>query len=180
MKLIFGLGNPGINYTNTRHNAGFIVLDYLKDYYSFGDYKRNSRFIAEISEGFIENVKVLLVKPLTYMNLSGDSVTKIINYYKVKTEDICVIHDDIDLPLGKIRFKDDSSSGGHNGIKSIINKLGTKKFKRIKIGVDNRSNTKIGTKDYVLSNFSEDELDILKDILETERLKIISKSLDKL
>ena len=121
MKLIIGLGNPGKEYENTRHNIGFMVLDnYLKD--SSWQKKYNALYTTEI----INNEKVIFVKPETYMNLSGNSVIEFINFYKIENKDILVIHDDLDLPFGKIRVKTNSSAGGHNGIKSIINRIDRK------------------------------------------------------
>lgn len=158
MKLIVGLGNPGDEYKATRHNIGFIVLDnYIKD----GLWKE--KYNALYKDMMIDNEKVILVKPTTYMNLSGDAVIKFVNFYKIDPSDILVIHDDLDLPFGRIRIKFDSSSGGHNGIKSIINNLGTQKFGRLKIGISHNSNG--DTKDYVLGHFTEEENQKLNKIL---------------
>ena len=118
MKLIVGLGNPGKEYENTRHNIGFMILDnYLKDAVWTNKYK------GLVTTLNINNDKVIFLKPVTYMNLSGESVREIVNFYKINIEDILIIHDDLDLSLGKIRIKKNSSDGGHNGIKSIINNL---------------------------------------------------------
>jgi PTH1 family peptidyl-tRNA hydrolase len=158
MKLIVGLGNPGKEYENTRHNIGFNVIDlYLK--------KNNLKLDKEKFNGKylktnINNEEVIFLEPQTYMNLSGDSVLKIMNFYKINIEDILIIQDDLDLDLGKIKLKEKSSSGGHNGIKDIEQKLGSNSFKRLKIGISN--NKLIDTKDYVLGKFNKEEKEILE------------------
>ena len=157
MKLIFGLGNPGSEYANTRHNIGFIMLD---DY--IGEYKWSKKFNGLYIEKNINGEKYVFVKPLSFMNLSGGVVSSFVNYYKVSYKDIIVIHDDLDLPVGKIRIKVNSSAGGHNGVKDIIKSLNTQEFMRIKVGISNNKN--IDTKDYVLGNFSKSDLKIIKDI----------------
>lgn len=157
MKLIIGLGNPGKEYTNTRHNIGFMVLDnYL------GNVNYQKKFNAEYYVENINGEKVIFIKPQTYMNLSGNAVKEFVSFYKVEFEDILVIQDDLDLPLGKYRVKINSSSGGHNGIKSIINVLHSDAFARLKIGVSN--NKEIDTKDYVLGRFSKEDLSVLEEM----------------
>lgn len=150
MKLIVGLGNPGKEYVNTRHNIGFMLIDkYL------GDVKFKEKFNGLYYETNSLD-KVIFLKPQTFMNNSGDCVVKFANYYNVKPEDILVIQDDLDINVGKYKFKINSSSGGHNGIKSIINNLGTNGFFRLKIGISNiRKNNVI---DFVLGKFSKDEI----------------------
>lgn len=151
MKLIIGLGNPGNDYENTRHNIGFMVIDnYLKG--ATWQKKYNALYTTEM----INNEKVMFIKPTTYMNLSGNSVVEFVNFYKVESKDILVIHDDLDLPFGKIRVKVNSSAGGHNGIKSIIERLGNNNFARLKIGISH--NTNGDTKDFVLGKFSKEQL----------------------
>lgn len=157
MKLIVGLGNPGKEYLNTRHNIGFIILD---DY--IGNEKWSNKFNGLYTEKNINGEKYIFLKPQSYMNLSGGVVSSFVKFYKLSYEDILVIQDDLDMPVGKIRIKVDSSSGGHNGIKDIINCLGTKSFARVKVGISNNKN--IDTKDYVLGSFSKSELSTLKDI----------------
>lgn len=152
MKLIIGLGNPGKDYKNTRHNVGFIVLD---NYLNINDWKE--KFNALYHECRINGEKVIFVKPLTFMNLSGDAVVKFVNYYDVNIDDILVIHDDLDLPFLTYKLKKNSSAGGHNGVKSIINRLSSDAFARLKIGVSH--DRSIDTKDYVLGNFSKVETD---------------------
>lgn len=151
MKLIVGLGNPGLEYVNTRHNIGFMYLDYI-----FGDkFVLNKRFRAMEYITMINNEKVIVIKPITYMNLSGEAVWQYVSYYKIECSDILVIQDDLDMEFGKTRILFDSSSGGHNGINNIIEMLGTKGFTRLKIGISKDKN--IDTKDYVLGKFNEDE-----------------------
>ena len=166
MKMIVGLGNPGKEYKDTRHNVGFLVLDnYLED----ASWKE--KFSANY---YIDNInceKVLFVKPLTYMNLSGDAVVQFVNYYDIELDDILVIHDDLDLPFGKYKIKVDSSAGGHNGIKSIINRLGSQDFARLKIGISH--DRSIDTKDYVLGKFSKADKELFEGMLPTFK-KIIN------
>lgn len=155
MKLIVGLGNPGKEYASTRHNIGFMVLDsYL------GDVKWSNKFNGLYYQTNINGEKYIFLKPQSYMNLSGGVVRKYADYFKLTYKDILVIHDDLDLEVGKIRIKINSSSGGHNGIKDIIACLNTDAFARIKVGVSN--NKKIDTKDYVLGSFSKSDLDQIK------------------
>ncbi len=157
MKLIIGLGNPGKKYEKTRHNVGFLALDnYVKSYNE--SYKVESNFNA-VS---VKLNNTIFIKPQTYMNLSGESVIKYINYYKIDIEDILVIYDDISIPFNNIRIRDSGSAGGHNGIKSIIQHIKTQDFKRVRIGVDN--NTKVNLADYVLGDFSRNELNDLENI----------------
>lgn len=165
MKLIFGLGNPGGEYANTRHNIGFIMLD---DY--IGENKWSKKFNGLYIEKNINGEKYIFVKPLSYMNLSGGVVSSFVKYYKVTNKDIIVIHDDLDLPVGKIRIKVNSSAGGHNGIKDIIKSLNTQEFCRIKVGISN--NKDIDTKDYVLGKFSKADMATIKNV-EREVFEII-------
>ncbi len=157
MKLIVGLGNPGKDYENTRHNIGFMILDnYLKEC------TWQKKFNAEYTTTSINGEKVILVKPMTYMNLSGDAVVEFVNYFKINAQDVLVIQDDLDLPFGKYRIKTNSSDGGHNGIKSIINRLGTKSFARLKIGISHNANG--DTKDYVLGKFNKEQINELENL----------------
>lgn len=160
MKLIVGLGNPGKEYDNTRHNIGFSLLDVIaKDKgINFDSEKFNAKY-AEIN---IEGERVILIKPLSYMNLSGIVVRKYMDYYKIDKDDLLVIQDDLDMVLGKVKFVYNSSSGGHNGIKNIEEQISTREYVRLKIGISNNKN--IDTKDYVLGKFSNDELKILEDV----------------
>ena len=157
MKLIVGLGNPGNDYKDTRHNVGFLVLD---SYLNTSDWKE--KFNALYHEERINGEKVVFVKPLTYMNLSGDAVGQFVNYFDIDLNDILVIHDDLDLTFGTYKLKKNSSAGGHNGIKSIINRLGSDSFARLKIGISHDKS--IDTKDYVLGKFSKSEKDKLTEM----------------
>ena len=155
MKLIVGLGNPGKEYINTRHNIGFMVIDrYL------GDVKFKEKFNGLFYEINSNGEKIIFVKPQTFMNNSGECVGKFVKYYNVTNEDIMVIQDDLDIIIGNIKFKINSSSGGHNGIRDIERCLGTREYARVKIGIAN--NKKVDTRDYVLGNFSGDENEILR------------------
>ena len=160
MKLIVGLGNPGKDYDNTRHNIGFMVID---NYLENATWQQ--KFNALYTTLNINSEKVYFIKPQTYMNLSGNSVAEFANFFKVDYKDILVIHDNLDLPLGKYRVKIDSSAGGHNGIKSIIDRLGTNSFARLKIGISH--NKDYDTKDYVLGHFNKEEQDELNKLLPT-------------
>ncbi|AMA74521.1 MULTISPECIES: aminoacyl-tRNA hydrolase [Aneurinibacillus] len=156
MKIIVGLGNPGQQYEMTRHNVGFWAVDLLAEAWDIP--LREGKFKGLIGEGRVGGEKVLLVKPLTYMNLSGECVGSLISFYKVDPkESLLVIYDDLDLPCGKIRLRTKGSSGGHNGMKSLIAHLGTEEFKRIKIGIGRPApGRKVA--DYVLSTFPPEEL----------------------
>lgn len=156
MKLIVGLGNPGKEYANTKHNIGFFVVDnYL------GDVKWQSNTLAYYYKTTINSETVIFLKPTTYMNLSGNAVSYFVNYFHIALSDILIIQDDLDLEFGKIRIKNNSSSGGHNGIKSIISALNTQEFLRLKIGIAKTNNCNII--DYVLSKNSEEQNKILSE-----------------
>ena len=151
MKLIVGLGNPGKEYDNTRHNIGFMIVDnYL------GDVNYTNKFNGMVYEKNIEGEKVIFLKPTTFMNNSGISVRAAVDFYKIDIKDILVIHDDLDLPFATIKLKSNSSSGGHNGIKSIINHLGSQEFNQFKFGITNEYKNDII--DFVLGKFSKEEL----------------------
>nr|WP_263323938.1 aminoacyl-tRNA hydrolase [Neobacillus sp. Marseille-Q6967] len=160
MKLIVGLGNPGKQYENTRHNIGFEVIEELSK--NFSIQLDQSKFKGLYGVGFYKGEKVVLLKPLTYMNLSGESIRAVMDYYRIETEDIVVIYDDLDLPAGKIRLRQKGSAGGHNGIKSTIAHLGTQEFNRIRIGIDRPKNG-MKVPDYVLGRFSEEEKTLTQD-----------------
>lgn len=162
MFVIVGLGNPGKKYENTRHNAGFLMIDALADKY--GIQIREKKHKALCGTGVIEGVKVLLVKPETYMNLSGESVGEIMNFYKLDPEEeMLVIYDDISLAPGNIRIRKKGSAGGHNGIKSLISHLSTQNFMRIKVGVGEKPKD-WDLADYVLGHFSEEDKKELKEV----------------
>ncbi|NPA66092.1 MAG: aminoacyl-tRNA hydrolase [Epsilonproteobacteria bacterium] len=156
--LIVGLGNPGPKYTLTRHNVGFMVIDELIS--SLNAVKLSS---SSFNGELYKTTNHLLLKPLTFMNLSGESVIKVKNFYKIETQDIIVIHDDLDLPFGTIRFKRGGGHGGHNGLRSIDSHIG-KEYIRIRIGIG-KPEHKTEVASYVLSNFSTDEQKKLPEIL---------------
>lgn len=161
MKIIVGLGNPGREYEKTRHNVGFMALDYLRK--GFEGISSCSKFNAEIYEAHIDKnsggtEKVLLVYPQTFMNNSGEAVKAIMDFYKVEPSNLLVVHDEVDLPLGTIKTTTNSSSAGHNGVQSVIDHLGTQDFARIRIGVESRENkTQPPTESFVLQNFATEE-----------------------
>ena len=161
MYIIAGLGNPTLQYEGTRHNVGFDVIDTLADKYNISvDARKSSAFIGK---GMIEGQKVILVKPQTYMNLSGESIRGLVDYYKIDVEhELLVIYDDISLDVGQLRIRKKGSAGGHNGIKNIIANLGTQNFPRIKVGVGEKPK-KYDLADYVLSHFSKAERELMEE-----------------
>ena len=163
VKLIIGLGNPGKPYEHTRHNIGFDVIDELANRWNapLNQQKFNGMYASvHRPEG-----KVILLKPLTYMNLSGESVRPLMDYFDIDVEDIIVIYDDLDLETGKLRLRGKGSEGGHNGIKSLIQPLGTQEFNRIRVGV-NRPPAGMKVADYVLSKFSKDDQVVVKEAID--------------
>lgn len=160
MKLIAGLGNIGDKYIFNRHNVGFMVLDKwaLNDNFSFKEDRKLKCLITK-------NDDIIFIKPTTFMNLSGEAVRAVIDYYKIDIKDILIIYDDISLNLGKIRFRANGSDGGHNGIKSIIQHLGTNNFDRLKIGIGPQPN--IPSEVFVLQNFTNEQLEELRNVLST-------------
>ncbi|MBM7707280.1 PTH1 family peptidyl-tRNA hydrolase [Chryseomicrobium aureum] len=154
MKMIIGLGNPGKKYEKTRHNIGFLVIDELAKQY--GVELNQTKFHALYAIAHTPKGKVLLVKPYTYMNLSGEAVAPLMKYFDIPVDDIVVIYDDLDLGTGKLRLRQRGSAGGHNGIKSLIQHLGTQNFNRIRIGIS-RPPAGMKVADYVLANFREEE-----------------------
>jgi peptidyl-tRNA hydrolase, PTH1 family len=162
MKCIVGLGNPGLQYSLTRHNVGFLAVESLRLSLGFPEWQKITAHKALISSWLIEGEKCLLAQPQTYMNLSGESVASILGFYKMETADLIVISDDIDMEFGKIRYRSNGSSGGQNGLKSIAEKLGTSEFSRIKIGIGRDDRYEMS--DWVLSKFGSDELETLKEV----------------
>ena len=162
MKLIAGLGNIGEKYCFTRHNAGFMFLDKfaLNNHLTFREEKKLKCYMTKYR---YNNEDLILIKPTTFMNLSGESIIAVMNYYKIDIDDLIVIFDDLSLNLGRIRFRANGSDGGHNGIKSIIKHLGTQNFTRLKIGIGPQP--PIPSENFVLQNFSQNELTILKETL---------------
>ena len=161
MYIVVGLGNPDKEYDNTRHNIGFAVIDAIADKYNI--YVDTKKLQALIGKGIIEGNKVVLAKPQTYMNLSGESVRELVDFYKINPEDeLIVIYDDIALDVGRLRVRPKGSAGGHNGIKNIIACTGTDIFPRIRVGVGDKPKN-YDLADYVLGHFSKEEQTIMKD-----------------
>lgn len=161
MYIIIGLGNPTREYENTRHNIGFDTIDAIAEKYDISVLEKKHK--ALIGKGFIDGCKVILAKPLTYMNLSGESVRELVDYYKIEeTQELIVIFDDISLDVGQLRIRKKGSAGGHNGVKNIIKQLGHDTFMRIKMGVGEKPKG-YDLADYVLGHFSEKERKIMDD-----------------
>lgn len=170
MKLIVGLGNPGKDYKDTRHNTGFMFVDKMVEKLH-EEFKLDKAKKCELLITNIAGEKVIIIKPQTYMNLSGEAVVLVKNFYKINDEDILVIYDDLDLETGKIRIRANGSSGGHKGIQSIMTLLGTQNIKRVRIGIDKVASNK--TVDYVIGNFTKEER-IIMDIAFEHSLDIIT------
>ncbi len=164
LDLIVGLGNPGSQYKNTRHNCGFMVADCLCQRWQIA-LKEEKRFQGLYGEGHHASGKVRVLEPLTYMNLSGQSVRSALDWYKLDPESVLVIYDDMDLPLGRLRLRPSGSAGGHNGIKSMIQHLGTQSFPRLRIGVG-KPRSDQGTVGHVLGTFTPAERPCLEEVLE--------------
>ncbi len=159
--LVVGLGNPGREYRNTRHNMGFLALDHLAAHWSITTLKVQGKAI--ISTGQYAGNKVILAKPQTYMNLSGQAVSALMNFYKVPLEHLLVIHDDVDIPFGTIRIRPGGGFGGQKGVGSIIEKLGTQEFARMRLGVG-RPPGQMDTANYVLQSFSKEDEEFLQSV----------------
>jgi len=178
MKIIVGLGNPGEKYEHTRHNVGFLALDFLAAQWDFPSFALKKKFSAEISSGsrdaraagffsFMKKNDILLAKPQTFMNNSGQSVRALMDFHKCSPADVIVFHDDIDLPAGVVRVATNSRAAGHNGVQSVIDHLGTQEFTRMRLGIRPHNEDvlkKIGTKDFVLQNFTDEELKMIQDL----------------
>ena len=162
MKLIVGLGNPGCEYNKTRHNIGFMCIDKLSEHFNVNIDSR--KFNGAFTQFNYKGQKIILLKPLKYMNLSGEVIRDFVNFFKIEISDILIICDDLDTKIGTYRLRYKGSSGGHNGLKNIELHLSTKDYKRIKIGI---SNDKMqDTKDYVLGKFTMEEMDLINPIIE--------------
>ncbi|MDD2693758.1 MAG: aminoacyl-tRNA hydrolase [Candidatus Gracilibacteria bacterium] len=173
MKCIVGLGNPGKEYVNTRHNVGFFMVDQIRTSFGFDDWQ-DSKFHGVIATGMLGQEKAFLLKPTTFMNLSGQGVASLVNFYKLNPKtDILVISDDIDMEFGKVRFRAKGSHGGQNGLRSIIEQLGTDEFARIKIGIGR--DERYSVSDWVLSQFQKDE----KEVLATEVFSKVESSINE-
>lgn len=161
MFLIVGLGNPGSQYEDTRHNIGFKIVDNIAKEYNIEINRQ--KFKGMCGEGFINGEKVILLKPTTYMNLSGESIREVVDFYKLSNDDVLVIYDDISLDVGRLRIREKGSAGGHNGIKSIIAHLGTDIFPRIKVGVGQPN---VDLVNYVLGKFTKEEMEVLNESID--------------
>lgn len=169
MKIIVGLGNPGKEYAETRHNVGFGVLDSLNEKLKFDDFKEKGKFNALITEGEFNDEKVILVKPLTFMNLSGQSVAKVAKFYKVPYEDVLVVFDDLDFDTGTLKVREKGGPGTHNGMKSVVELTGSQDFPRLRIGIGKVD----GKKANVLGKFSKKELKQVLEVIDTASDAII-------
>lgn len=174
MKLIVGLGNPGKEYEKTRHNVGFMVMDALS--HELNCSISTNKFKGEYTKIKYKGEDIILLKPMTYMNNSGESVIQVMNFFKITTDDLLVIYDDLDMPTGKLRLRENGSAGGHNGIKSIIAHIGTQNFKRIRVGIDRHP--RIPVVDYVLGKFRNEEEKAIEEGIENAT-KAILLYLDK-
>ncbi len=161
MKLVVGLGNPDKKYEHTRHNCGFKAIDF---YATKNNLTFKNKFNSLYTETIVNGEKIILVKPLTYMNLSGNAVRKYVDFYNINIKDLLIIYDDVDFKVGTYKIKRNGSSGGHNGIKSIIDNLKTEEIQRIRIGI---SKNVIPLMDYVLSNFNKEEEKMVESLLPT-------------
>ena len=162
LKLIVGLGNPGREYEKTRHNIGFMAIDRIVN--SLGISFDRNKFNGDYCVTNINGEKVIFLKPLEYMNLSGNVVGRFVKFFNIDVGDILIIHDDLDMDLGRVKLRSRGSSGGHNGLKNIEANLGTQNYKRVKIGISN--DKRFDTKDYVLGKFSTSDMDVLNPILD--------------
>lgn len=160
--LIVGLGNPGREYEKTRHNAGFMAVDFFMNKKAVGF---TEKFGGLFNKLRVNDNDVFILKPLTYMNNSGQSVIQVVNFYKIHPSDVVVIHDDMDIPVGEVKYKTKGSAGGHNGLKSIIAHLGTQDFKRVKIGVSKPDEMTVI--DHVLGKFSKEDRRLIDNVIET-------------
>jgi PTH1 family peptidyl-tRNA hydrolase len=166
MKLIIGLGNPGEQYTQTWHNLGFDAIQLLQKKYNLPLLTFEKKFKANISIGLIGEEKVLLAEPQTFMNKSGEAVSRLMNFYKLSLKDIIVIHDDIDLPLGTLRIVSGSSAAGHNGVKSIIEDVDSQEFVRLRLGVRTERIDTVGAINYVLERYQDEHTAVIDDLLD--------------
>jgi len=171
MRLIAGLGNPGPRYKNTRHNAGFMVVDKLAE--EFGISVNKNKFDVRYGRGSIEGHEVILAKPMAFMNLSGWPVQQLAAYFRINSKDLIVVHDDIDLAFGRLKIKEKGGHGGHKGLKSIINAIGEDEFVRLRIGIG-RSEEGSNVSDYVLGPFFDDESKQLDSVLIRARDAVVT------
>lgn len=182
MLLIIGLGNPGKKYIYTRHNIGFQVVDEFAKENNFPEFRLSKKFNSLISESILNNEKIILAKPQTFMNESGKAVRTLTNFYKitrpgrvVRVVGLVVVHDDIDLPLGKIRISKNRGAAGHKGVESIIKEVGTKNFTRFRIGISPKIGKPKNVEKYVLQKFGKEEEKIIKQVIK-DAIKKLSQS----
>ncbi len=161
MQLIVGLGNIGTRYNQTRHNYGFMLADKLYNDYGAGSWQ--DKFDAKIAKANIKSHEIIILKPSSFMNLSGIPMMKAMSFYKIKLEDILILHDDIDIDLGRIKYKIGGGSGGHNGLKSIDNTIGNK-YRRLRLGIGRSQNENIDCANHVLGKFTDDEMNIVDSV----------------
>lgn len=179
MYLIVGLGNPEKDYAGTRHNMGFDVINEISKEYNIPVEK--SKFKGLYGSGIIENEKVILLKPQTFMNLSGESVREIMDFYKISTEEVIIIYDDVDIPVGNIRIRKTGSAGSHNGMKSVVSHLGTSNFYRIRVGIGSPDEN-VDMINYVIGHVSKEEHKILEEGITKAKnavVEIIKNDIDK-
>ena len=171
LRLVVGLGNPGESYSETRHNAGFLTADKISEAFSIAFAKR--KFDTRFGIGSVDGIKVILAKPMAFMNRSGPQVQKIAGYFRILCEDMLVVHDDIDLAFGRLKIKEKGGDGGHRGIRSLIDAFGGGDFVRLRIGVG-RPETGIGAADYVLGKFTSEERKNLDRIITTAKDAVVT------
>ncbi len=171
ISLVVGLGNPGASYARTRHNAGFMVADRLASEFDFSFDKR--KFDTVFGRGIIEQASVVLAKPMAFMNRSGPPVKQLADFFKISSDAVLVIHDDIDLAFGRLKIKEKGGHGGHNGLRSLIDAFGTDDFMRLRMGVG-RSEVEAGVSGHVLGRFTEQETESLDQILTTARDAVVT------
>lgn len=167
MRLIVALGNPGKQYENTRHNAGFLMLDEIQKNLDFPAFELTTKFNALVCEKNLAGEKIILAKPQSFMNRSGEVTKKLLTFYKIPKENVTVLHDDLDLELGKFKISLDASAAGHNGVQNIIDQLGSQQFKRIRIGIEGSEKKKeriIPGDVFVLQDFLPEELEVIKKL----------------
>jgi len=171
-KLVVGLGNPGDEYKETRHNAGFMVIDSLMDALP-GSFQEANGHSSVYWKGRSRGGNIFLQKPMTYMNLSGKAVVKLMQFHKIQPQEVLLIFDDLDLPFGKLRIKNGGGTGGHNGVDSVINEIGSSKFARLRIGIGKKAGS--GQADHVLGGFDEQEMTVLPKLMDvaSEAAKLI-------
>jgi PTH1 family peptidyl-tRNA hydrolase len=168
--LIVGLGNPGEKYQRTRHNAGFLFLDYLADKWSFPEFSMKTKLNSHVTQGVHENIEYIFAKPQTFMNKSGDAVGSLFAFYKIPLENMIIVHDELDIALGKMKIARDSRAAGHNGVQHIFDVFGTQKFTRLRLGISTKTPegsltcSVMGPQKFVLAKFSQEEQEQLTTV----------------